>query len=161
MSRMQSSVHQALGYRSTMYSIWDQSLVQDTRRIFSGKNEPDPNRPRFYSRRAPPPNVSANGLINGSSATRSRREIGSTLGVSRNVPSRLSETMSLQTPEMKKTNGRVETKLRFHLSRPSSEGTMAASQLPIMAPRNQPRAFTAFHTATPFARSSGRTASNT
>src|SRR5437016_1153933 len=117
--------------------------------------------PRFYSRRAPPPNVSASGLINGSSAIRSRCEIGSTLRVSRNVPSRLSETTSRQTPEMKKTNGRLETKPRCHPSRSSSEGTTAASQLPSIAPRNQPRAFTAFHTATPFARSSGRTASNT
>src|SRR5947199_177281 len=59
--------------------------------------------PRFYSRRAPPPNVSASGLINGSSATRSRREIGSTLRVSRNVPCRLSDSPAQITPPAKLT----------------------------------------------------------
>src|SRR2546428_12174907 len=58
--------------------------------------------PRFYSRRAPPPNVSATGLINGGSAATSRREIGSTLRVSRNVPSKRSETLRRQNPESTK-----------------------------------------------------------
>src|SRR5256884_1829497 len=82
--------------------------------------------------------TSVKGLTRGSSENSLRCEIGSTVRASLKVLSRLSDTTSRSSPEIKKTSGRLETRRSSTPGSTISAGVTVASHPPSIAPADQP-----------------------